>query len=98
MVPQKTVSKKTEAKPHQLANDVLKYRTVPFFLAIICVCSYTQEYWRKAFQILQKMTKIGIFTFFAGLQNSPKNVFESFLTKIDVNQPKEQKKTRKWVF
>jgi hypothetical protein len=38
------------------------------------------------------MTKIGIFTFFADLQNSPKNVFLKFLTKIYVNQPKEQKK------
>jgi hypothetical protein len=45
--------------------------------------------------MLQKMTKIGIFTFFAGLQNSLKIVFESFLTKIDINQPKEQKKKSK---
>jgi hypothetical protein len=30
---------------------------------------------------LQKMTKIGIFTFFAGLQNSPKKPFLKFFDK-----------------
>jgi hypothetical protein len=53
---------------------------------------------KKLFKNFKKL-QIGIFTFFAGLQNSPKNVFQSFMTKIDVNQPKEQKKNpRKWVF
>jgi hypothetical protein len=99
MVLRTSGSRKNEAKLHQSANDVLKYRTVPFFQAIICVCTcIPRNIGEKAFQKLQKMPKIGMFTFFAGLQKLPKHVFLSFLTKIDVNQPKEQKKTRKWVF
>jgi hypothetical protein len=60
----------------------------------MCVCT-PRNIGEQAFQKLQKMTKIGIFTFFVGLKILPKNLFWSFLTKIDVNQPKEQKKNSK---
>jgi hypothetical protein len=45
------------------------------------------EYWKKAFKKLQKMTKIGILLV-PQIHQKPK---------IDVNQPKEQKQTQKWV-
>jgi hypothetical protein len=64
------------------------------------MCLNTLEYWwRKSFSKIAKKTKIGIFTFFADLQNSPKNVFLSFfLTKTEENQPKEQKKLENGYF
>jgi hypothetical protein len=44
------------------------------------------------------MTKTGIFTFFAGCKNSPKDLFLNFTTEMDVNLPKNPKNnTRKWV-
>jgi hypothetical protein len=40
----------------------------------------------KAFKKCPKMTKTGFFTFFVGFKNSPKNIFLSFSTKINVDK------------
>jgi hypothetical protein len=57
----------------------------------------TQEYWRKSFSKNPNVTKTGIFTFFVGFKNSPKNIFLSFFDKNGCKlhggcKPEEQKK------
>jgi hypothetical protein len=86
-LPRKTVSRKTEGKPHQSANGVLKYS--------YNMCLYTQEYWRKGFSKIAKNDKNRNFYIFCW---PPKFTKKRFLKFFDVNQPKELKKTQKWVF
>jgi hypothetical protein len=44
------------------------------------------------------MTKIGIFKFFAGFKNEPKNLFLSFSTKIDVKKNRKKIKMVNLIF